>query len=66
VVFFNHQHRLCTWEIGTSLGSYKRHFFLPKDWVSNEALALVVLSEGGTILYPKNEEVAMIKNGIKF
>lgn len=66
VVFFNHQHWLCTWEIGTSVGNYKRHFFLPKDWVGNEALALVALSEGGTVLCPKNEEVAMIKNGIKF
>jgi hypothetical protein len=65
VVFFNHQHWLCTWEVGASVANYKRHFFLPKDWVSNEALALVALSEGGTVLCPRNEEVAIIKNGIK-
>jgi WD40 repeat protein len=66
VVFFNHQHWLCTWEIGTAVGSYKRHLFLPKDWVNSETLSLNVLSDHGTLLCPRNGEVAIIKNGIKF
>lgn len=66
VVFFNHQHWLCTCEIGTFVGSYKKHFFLPKDWVSEENLGLVVLSRFGTVLWPKNGEVVIILNGIRF
>lgn len=66
IVFFNHEHWLCTWKIGTAVESYKRHFFLPKDWINSEALSLNVLSDYGTILCPRNGEVAIIKNGIKF
>lgn len=66
VVFFNHQHWLCTWEIGTDVKSYKRHLFLPKDWISAETLDLKVLNNHGTLLCPRNGEVAIIKNSIKF
>ncbi|OAL54871.1 WD40 repeat-like protein [Pyrenochaeta sp. DS3sAY3a] len=65
LVFFNHQHWLCTWELGTPIESYKKHLFLPKDWISSETLQLSTLSALGTLLYPKNGEVAMIKHGIK-
>ena len=66
VVFFNHEHWLCTWEIGTPGKAYKRHFFLPKDWINSETLILSVLSDQGTLLCPINGEVAIIKNGIRF
>jgi WD40 repeat protein len=66
VVFFNHQHWLCTWEIGTAVENYKRHLFLPKDWISSETLSLSALNDHGTLLCPKNGEVAIIKNGIRF
>lgn len=65
VVFFNHKHWLCTWEIGTPAKAYKRHFFLPKDWINSETLSLSVLSDQGTLLCPRNGEVAIIKNGIR-
>jgi WD40 repeat protein len=66
VVFFNHQHWLCTWEIGTAVKDYKRHLFLPKDWISSETLSLNALGDHGTLLCPRNGEVAIIKNGIRF
>jgi WD40 repeat protein len=65
LVFFNQQHWLCTWEVGTAVESHKRHLFLPKDWVGSETLRLNALSDRGTLLCPRNGEVAIIKNGIK-
>ncbi|EPE26317.1 WD40 repeat-like protein [Glarea lozoyensis ATCC 20868] len=66
VVFFDHQQWLCTWQIGTSVSGHQKHFFLPKEWATSEALSLVVLSELGTLLCPRNGEVAIITNGLKF
>lgn len=65
VVFLDHQCWLCTWEIDTDVSNYKRHFFLPRDWLSPSTLQLVTLNGHGTLLCPKNGEVGIVKNGIK-
>ena len=65
VVFLDHQCWLCTWEIDTDFSKYKRHFFLPRDWLSTSTLQLAVLNVHGTFLCPKNGEVAIVKNGVK-
>lgn len=64
LVFFNQQHWLCTWELGTAIEGYKKHLFLPQDWISSETLQLSALSDHGTLLYPRNGEVAIIRKGI--
>ncbi len=66
VVFFNRQYWLCTWDIDSDGAAYKRHLFLPKDWINSETLGLTVLTDHGTLLCPRNGEVAVISNGIKF
>jgi hypothetical protein len=38
---------------------------LPKDWLSPGMLDLCIINEQGTILCPKNGEVAIIRSGIK-
>ena len=65
LVFFNHQHWLCTWDVETEVKDYRRHFPLPNDWINPETLILTVLNEHGTLLCPRNGEVAVIKNGIR-
>lgn len=65
VMFFDHQHWLCTWELDGKVKSYKRHLFLPKDWLYADTLSLCVITTQGTLLCPKNGEVAIIRNGIK-
>ena len=65
IVFFNHAHWLCTWEFGTVVSSYKKHFFLPKDWITASTLELNTLSDSGSILCPRGVEVAIIKDGVK-
>jgi WD40 repeat protein len=64
VVFLDRQYCFCTWDINMSDNSLKRHFFLPKDWLSPGMLRLCILNKHGTILCPKNGEVAIIRFGI--
>ncbi|KAF8858537.1 hypothetical protein BDZ45DRAFT_714474 [Acephala macrosclerotiorum] len=66
VVFLDHQYCFCTWDLRNGATSLKRHFFLPKDWLSPGMLNLCIVNSHGTILCPKNGEVAIIRAGIKF
>ncbi|KAI9804038.1 MAG: hypothetical protein M1833_000319 [Piccolia ochrophora] len=40
----------------------RRHFFFPRDWLNVEALRLAAITEEGTVLCPRNGEVARIRN----
>ncbi|KAM7215743.1 hypothetical protein V8F06_008853 [Rhypophila decipiens] len=42
-----------------------KHFYLPKDWLSPSMLRLCVINDYGTILCPKNGEVAVVRGGVK-
>lgn len=64
VVFVDHQFWVCTWETEPAYSKHKRHFFLPKDWLSPMALKLIVLNKQGTLLCPKNGEVAIVQSGL--
>lgn len=64
VVFLDHQFWVCTWEMELVYSKHKRHFFLPKDWVSPTALRMVALSKQGTLLCPKIGEVAIVRSGL--
>ncbi|KAK6821211.1 hypothetical protein PG987_015611 [Apiospora arundinis] len=65
VVFLDHQYWLCTWEMELTYSKHKRHFFLPKDWVSPVALQMLVLNKKGVLLCPRNGEVAIVKSGFR-
>jgi WD40 repeat protein len=65
VAFLDHQYWLCTWEIDTDFSTFKRHFFLPKDWLSPSTLQLAALTLHGTFLCPKNGEVGIVRSGVK-
>ena len=64
VVFLDRQYCFCTWDINMAESPPKRHFFLPKDWLSPGMLRLCTINKNGTILCPKNGEVAIIRFGI--
>ena len=65
VVFFNHQHWLCSWDLEINGASHRKHLSLPQDWLNAETLNLTTLTPMGTLLCPRNGEVAIIKGGIK-
>ena len=66
VVFIDHQFWLCTWAMEPVYSKHKRHFFLPKDWLSPTALRLIALNAQGTLLCPRNGEVAIVRSGLKY
>ncbi|PMD13592.1 NACHT and WD domain protein [Hyaloscypha hepaticicola] len=65
VVFLDRHYCFCTWDLEKGAASLKKHFFLPKDWLSPGMLKLCMLNSYGTILCPKNGEVAIIRSGVK-
>lgn len=65
IVFLDHKYWLCTWEIDSPIDSYKKHFFLPKDWLNVDTLKLSMLNPHGTLLAPRNGEVAIVRYGIR-
>ncbi len=66
VVFIDHQFWLCTWAMEPVYSKHKRHFFLPKDWLSPAALRLIVLNAQGTLLCPRNGEVGIVRSGLRY
>ncbi|MCJ1384405.1 hypothetical protein MMC17_007521 [Xylographa soralifera] len=64
VVFLDYQFWLCTWNMELVYSSHKRHFFLPKDWLSPNNLRLITLNKQGTLLCPRNGEAAIVRSGL--
>ncbi|KAK3997441.1 hypothetical protein QBC44DRAFT_396815 [Cladorrhinum sp. PSN332] len=68
IVFLNHEYWVCSWALGHPSSHStppKRHFSLPRDCIGPSSLSLVTLAEGGTVLFPKNGELAVVHNGLK-
>lgn len=65
VVFLDHQYWLCTWAMDMPVSSHKKHFFLPRDWLNIDTLDLTLLNDHGTLLCPRNGEVAIVRSGIR-
>ncbi|KAF2475144.1 putative vegetative incompatibility protein HET-E-1 [Lindgomyces ingoldianus] len=65
IVFLDHQFWLCTWDVEAVYTKHKRHFFLPQDWISPRSLTMMCINAHGTLLVPKNEEVAIVREGFK-
>jgi WD40 repeat protein len=62
-VFLDKQHWMCSFRIDANK-SPKRHFFLPRDWLNTDSLALCTMLSDGTFLCPKNGEVAAVKSAV--
>ncbi|EEP81421.1 predicted protein [Uncinocarpus reesii 1704] len=65
LVFVDHQFWLCTWAVQPVYKNHRRHFFLPKDWVNPTALELLVVTNQGTLLCPKNGVIGIVQSGFK-
>ncbi|KAI9750613.1 MAG: hypothetical protein M1815_001698 [Lichina confinis] len=78
LVFIDRSLWVCTWRLQRhqkSLGSglarplpskssIRRHFFLPRDWVTLDSLRMCQVTPDGTFLCPRKHEVAVIKSGL--
>jgi hypothetical protein len=60
-VFLDLSYWLCSFRLGSSVQRATKHFFLPKDWINPDSLALCTVAMDGAFLYPRNGEVAVIR-----
>jgi WD40 repeat protein len=66
LAFLSHDFWVCTYTLSeTRPGRVKRHHFLPRDWLDMDMLERAVMRSDGSLLCPRNGEVAMIKNALK-
>ncbi|MCJ1434911.1 hypothetical protein MMC27_004281 [Xylographa pallens] len=66
-VFVNMENWVCTWRLGSGDDAPKirQHYFLPRDWVNADCLRLCLLLADGTLLCPKDGEVAVIRSDLR-
>lgn len=66
ILFLDHDGWICSVEMEDSMPKhYKRHFFLPYDWLSTSARLLVSFTAKHEIIFGKQDELAIIKRGLE-
>jgi WD40 repeat protein/pimeloyl-ACP methyl ester carboxylesterase len=63
LVFFDEHLWVCTYALGSSSTKrheVERHYFIPRDWASSEIFEQCLLLDNGTLLCPREDEVAVI------
>ena len=58
---------VCTYPLVSStygVENLKRHYFIPRDWASSEALEQCCMMEDGTLLCPREDKVAVIRSNL--
>jgi WD40 repeat protein len=67
LVFLDGDRWICTIDVkGLTTGSYKRHFFLPFDWLAPNRELLMQVTTRGDVLVAKGTEIAIIHRGLPF
>lgn len=64
LVFLDQDLWICTYRLRSVHDdeAIKRHYFIPRDWAGTESLEQCCLLEDGTVLFPRDGEVAVIKS----
>ena len=66
LAFLDHEYWVCTYVLADGRpGRVRRHHFLPRDWINMDWLQLAVMRPDGTLLCPRNGEVAIVAGGLK-
>ncbi|KAI1204936.1 uncharacterized protein F4807DRAFT_300678 [Annulohypoxylon truncatum] len=66
LIFLDHQFWLCSYFIDTKadLGlsdTCRRFYFIPRDWIGQNSVANCVLTEDGTLFWPRDDRVVTIE-----
>lgn len=58
---------ICTFKLGTTYdgGALRRHYFIPRDWMSTDGLELCCMMPDGTLLCPRDDKVAVIRSNLE-
>lgn len=70
LVFFDKDFWVCSCalsqaDIDNPTFKIRRHYSLPRDWLNTECLRLAIITKEGSLVCPKNGEVAVIRDGLK-
>ncbi|KAI4209636.1 MAG: hypothetical protein LQ351_007436 [Letrouitia transgressa] len=69
LAFLNRDLWFCTFKLKSAHKYeelYQQHYFIPRDWTSTEGLEQCCMMEDGSLLCPRNDEVAVIKFNFSF
>ncbi|KAI1487334.1 hypothetical protein F5X96DRAFT_672759 [Biscogniauxia mediterranea] len=66
LVFLDSSYRVCTWHLKAARGAeiVKRHFFIPRDWVSDQGLGQLFVTSSGSIICPRQGGITVIDSAI--
>jgi WD40 repeat protein len=71
LVFVDRSFWLCSWHLDSAADpsssvstNIKRHFFLPRDWITPDMVRLLHLAETGTLLCPRRGELTVIESSL--
>jgi WD40 repeat protein len=67
LVFLDQDLWVCTFKLGITYdgGALKRHYFIPRDWMSTDGLELCCMMPDGTLLCPRDDKVAVIRGSLE-
>jgi WD40 repeat protein/pimeloyl-ACP methyl ester carboxylesterase len=65
LVFLDRDLWICSYRLGSSMETHRRHFFVPRDWMSSEGISQCNLLPDGTLLCPKDDRVALIRGPLE-
>ena len=66
VLFLDHDGWVCSAEMQATVpAQYKRHFFLPHDWMSTDHNLLIHVTAAGDMIFGRGHELAVIKRGLE-
>lgn len=64
LAFLDRDFWVCTWALSDERGDrWKRHFFLPDDWINLDCLRMATVTTDGRFLCPRNGELVVIVGG---
>ncbi|KAL8907430.1 MAG: hypothetical protein Q9207_001400 [Kuettlingeria erythrocarpa] len=68
ILFLDHDGWMCSVEMTENSvpAHYKRHFFLPFDWLSTNSRLLLNVTPAGDTIFARRDELAVIKRGLEF
>lgn len=61
LVFLDRDNWVCTSTVGWDMGSKRRLYFLPSDWVNDPSSKLMLVNESATLLCARYNEVAIVR-----
>ena len=66
LVYLDKSLGICTWNLRAGNGDVtgKRHYFIPRDWVSMQNIGLFHVTSSGSLLFPLKKEIAVISSTI--